>query len=65
MEETLRKLGLVDINSGTIAGSVGLECQGELLESVSPIDGRVLARVRQASSADYDRVAAKALQAFL
>jgi aldehyde dehydrogenase (NAD+) len=65
MEATLRRLGLADINSGAIAGSVGLECQGELLESVSPIDGRVLARVRQASAAGYDRVAAKAAEAFL
>jgi aldehyde dehydrogenase (NAD+) len=65
MEETLRRLGLADINSGAITGLTSLECQGELLESISPIDGRMLARVRQASAADYDRVAAKALEAFL
>jgi aldehyde dehydrogenase (NAD+) len=65
MVSILRKLGLDDVNSGATTGLVGLECQGELLESVSPIDGRLLAKVRQASAADYDRVASKALKAFL
>jgi aldehyde dehydrogenase (NAD+) len=34
------------------------------LESVSPIDGRIIGRVRQASAADYDKVAARARTAF-
>jgi aldehyde dehydrogenase (NAD+) len=65
MEETLRRLGLDEVNSGATTGLVGLECQGEFLESVSPIDGRLLAKVRQASRADYDRVSARALEAFM
>jgi aldehyde dehydrogenase (NAD+) len=65
MEEPLRRLGLDEINSGAATGLENLECQGQILESVSPIDGRLLAKVRQASASDYDRVASRALDAFL
>ncbi len=65
MEGLIAELGLANMNSGTVAGPVTLECQGEVLESVSPVDGRVLGQVRQASAADYEIVATKAAAAFL
>src|SRR5207245_8429410 len=37
---------------------------GKLLESVSPIDGRVLARVRTATAAEYEQIIARAQEAF-
>ena len=65
MMEVLKKLDLADLNSGAFVGPAGRECHGEVLESVSPIDGRLLGRVQQASAADYEQVASQAAQAFL
>jgi aldehyde dehydrogenase (NAD+) len=62
--DILKDLGLSDVNSGAGTGTNWLECGGEILESVSPIDGQIIGRVRQASAADYDKVAAMASAAF-
>lgn len=65
MREISEEFGLVDVNSGAGTGSDRLECEADVLESVSPIDGKVIGRVRQASASDYERVAARAAEAFL
>jgi aldehyde dehydrogenase (NAD+) len=41
-----------------------LECGGETLESVSPINGQVIGRIRCANRDDYERVVAHAIEAF-
>lgn len=64
METILRNLGLDAESPGAGTGREWLDCGGELLDCVSPIDGRLLGRVRQASPADYDRAAARAAEAF-
>ncbi len=64
MDTILKNLGLQSVSPGAATGREWLECGGGLLDSVSPIDGRVLGEVRQATAADYDRVAVKALHAF-
>jgi aldehyde dehydrogenase (NAD+) len=64
MRGVLKKLSLADVNSGACTGTTWLECNGETLESESPIDGKVLGSVRQASAPDYDQVAARANEAF-
>jgi len=58
------RLGLSQqsINSGVFAGSWG--GRGAILTKRSPIDGAVLARVRQASPADYENSVALARNAF-
>ena len=48
MLDVLSKLMISEINLGAGTGSLGLDCGGEMLESISPVDGRVLARVLQA-----------------
>ncbi len=63
MEEILRKLDLSGEQAGAATGS-WLRCGGELLESVSPVDGRVLGRVRCASVDDYEQVISSAHRAF-
>jgi aldehyde dehydrogenase (NAD+) len=65
MEVIVKELGLADVNSGAFVGPSWLECRGEVLESVSPVDGRVIGKVRQASALDYEQVAAGAAAAFL
>lgn len=64
MRDLLRKISIEKINSGAGTGTQWLECRGEVLESVSPVDGRLLAKIRQAAPADYDRVAETAEAAF-
>ncbi|MFP5214071.1 MAG: aldehyde dehydrogenase family protein, partial [Acidobacteriota bacterium] len=64
MRELLERLGIKPENSGAGTGSKWLDSRGEMLESVSPIDGRLLGWIRQASSADYDEVAKRAESAF-
>ena len=64
MRDILRKFDLLEENPGAGTGTTWLECGGEMLESVSPVDGQIIGRIRQASGADYDKVAAKAREAF-
>ena len=64
MKNILKDLGLSEVNSGAGTGTTWLECGGEILESVSPVDGKIIGRVQQASGHDYDKVAARARDAF-
>jgi len=60
--DTLRKLGLEKENPGAFCGEwLG---SGKVLESISPIDGRVLATVRTATPEEYERVVQRAKEAF-
>ncbi len=65
MKSLLEKLGIEEVNQGALSGLDRLDCKGEILESISPIDGRILARIRQADSAAYDKVAQTARAAFM
>ena len=63
--ETLRALGLDEINAGSWSGSHGwssLEA-GPLIETLNPTTGQVLARVRGATPADYEHVLGAAIEA--
>ena len=63
MREILGKLGIESVNSGGFCGEwFG---SGEKLESISPIDGEVIAAVNQVTSEEYDQIASRAHEAFL
>ncbi|MCH7839528.1 MAG: aldehyde dehydrogenase family protein, partial [Planctomycetes bacterium] len=63
MNDLLRKLGLESLNPGGFCGEwLG---GGGRLDSVSPIDGKVIAGVTQVTSADYEQIATRAHDAFL
>ena len=64
MKSLLEKLGIEEVNQGALSGLDRLDSKGEILESISPIDGRILAKIRQADSAAYDKVAQTARAAF-
>jgi aldehyde dehydrogenase (NAD+) len=64
MLEVLDRLGLSNISSGAGTGATWMECGGETLEAVSPIDGRVLGSVYQATETEYEGVVAQAAEAF-
>ena len=61
--ELLAELGIEAENSGAFDGS-WIDTKGELLTAVNPSTGEPIASVRQASAADYDRVATASQEAF-
>lgn len=63
MREVLTKLGIEAENAGAFDGE--WRGSGKVFEKRSPVDGSVLARVREASREDYDRAVARAQEAFL
>ena len=63
MEEILKRLDLVGEQSGAGTGA-WLACSGKIVESISPVDGRIIGSVRSAETVDYERVMEKALSAF-
>jgi aldehyde dehydrogenase (NAD+) len=64
MKDILAKLGIEDVNQGASTGS-WIPCKGSLLESVSPIDGMVLAKVQQCEMGEYEQVMQTAAKAFI
>src|SRR5262245_28464389 len=63
METWLKKLGLKELNAGVFDGS--WRGGGPVTESVSPVDGSTIARVREASPEDYERAVTRSHEAFL
>src|SRR5436190_9502695 len=62
MQSLFTKLGITDENSGVFNGEwFG---SGPVIEKFSPIDGKLLARVRTASDVEYDQTVARAQEAF-
>jgi len=63
MQSTLKALGLKDINEGCSTGKKWFS-EGEALESYSPVDGKLIAKVKTATQQDYKKVISTALEAF-
>jgi len=63
MQSILNKLGISDDNLGAFAGE--WRGGGDVIEKISPVDGKVLARVRSASAEDYEWAVGRAHEAFL
>jgi aldehyde dehydrogenase (NAD+) len=61
--ELLSSLGLSRDNQGAFDGD-WIDTQGPALESVNPTTGEVIASIRTATAADYERVAAASVEAF-
>jgi aldehyde dehydrogenase (NAD+) len=59
----LGKLGIKDENSGAYCGK-WLETSGKSLDVFTPIDGTLIAKVKQASKQDYEKVMENASVAF-
>ena len=60
----LKNLGIDDLHSGVSTGTDWLEGDGPLNESVSPIDGKPIAKIRTASKNDYEIAVQAAQNAF-
>lgn len=61
--EALKALGIKDINEGTSTGSNNFS-NGELIESYSPVDGKLIAKVKSTTKEDYEKVMGVATTAF-
>jgi len=63
IQEALNQLGVKDINDGTSTGSNNF-ANGEIIESYSPVDGKLIGKVKTTTRADYDKVMDVATAAF-
>ncbi|MFD2600849.1 L-piperidine-6-carboxylate dehydrogenase [Flavobacterium suzhouense] len=63
IQEALSKLGIKDINDGTSTGSNSF-ANGAIIESYSPVDGTLIAKVKASTKEDYQAAMAKAEEAF-
>jgi len=64
MKKTLAELGIKDVNPGAHNGNEWFKTSGEMLESFSPNDGKLIAGVQQATWDDYEKIVVKAQEAF-
>jgi len=63
--EVLKRLGIQEVNSGICTGTEWIKSNGAITESVSPIDGTIIAKVQNGSIEDYETVIRKAQAAFI
>jgi aldehyde dehydrogenase (NAD+) len=63
MKDTLRALGLGDINNGCSTGASWYG-NGPLMESYSPVDGKLIAKIKGTSKEDYEKVIEAAKKGF-
>ncbi len=64
-KDVLQRLGIEDLNSGVSTGTSWIHGTGTITSSVSPIDGREIAKIRNATVGDYETVMRTAGEAFL
>jgi len=65
IKELLEQLGIEETNNGASTGGHWFNTRGERIDSISPVDGAVIASVNSATEADYEAVIMKAQEAFL
>lgn len=61
----LKKLGIHAINKGISTGQKYWSGSGKTLSSITPVDGQLIGKVKQATRTDYDKVIETAQTAFL
>jgi len=62
--QVLNRLGIQNVNPGACTGLNWLDTKGDVTDSVSPIDGDIIARVTNATIEDYETVISTAEKAF-
>ena len=65
LNETLTELGINYLNKGACTGKNWLTTKGDVLDSYSPTDGKLIASVQQATWSDYEEVINTAQKAFV
>src|SRR6218665_412886 len=64
MKKVLEALNIEDLNNGVSTGVESWAGGGEVLSSYSPVDGALIGKVHQATHDDYQKVIAKAEEAY-
>ncbi len=64
LSDALKTLNIREANNGVSTGTQWFNTKGDLIESVSPIDGNIIAAVKQATAEDYEKVIKTSQQAF-
>lgn len=64
MEKILKSLGLKDLNEGCSTGKNWF-ASGNIIESYSPVDGKLIGKVKTADAHDYDKIIDTASKAFI
>ncbi|MBT8285825.1 MAG: aldehyde dehydrogenase family protein [Flavobacteriaceae bacterium] len=64
IQDSLKALKIKELNNGTSTGS-NFFSSGEIIESYSPVDGSLIARVRTTTKEDYEEVMSRAGSAFI
>ncbi len=64
MQNVLKALGLKEINDGCSTGKNWF-ANGDILESYSPVDGKLIGKIKTATKADYQKAISAAADAFL
>ena len=64
IQEILTRFGIEEVNSGASMGAKWLKTRGEKIDSISPVDGSLIASVNSATEVDYEAVVLKAQEAY-
>jgi len=64
IRQALDSLGIKDINPGVSTGMHSLEGKGDIIESYSPVDGRLIGKVTSTSEPEYHQVVEVASKAY-
>lgn len=64
IQETLKTLGIEAVNRGASTGGYWFNTRGTQIDSISPVDGKVIASVTSATETEYEAVVLKAQEAF-
>jgi aldehyde dehydrogenase (NAD+) len=64
IQEILAQLGIEEVNNGASTGGKWFKTRGERIDSISPVDGKLIASVNSATEADYEAIILKAQEAY-
>ena len=64
IQDVLKELGIQEVNMGACTGTKWLSTNGDLIESYSPADGTLIAKIQQGTWDDYEKVINTATEAF-
>lgn len=64
VQEVLSRLGIKEVNKGASTGCEWFNTTGDFIESYSPVDGKLIAKVQQGTADDYETIIKKSQEAF-
>ncbi|MFY8172286.1 MAG: aldehyde dehydrogenase family protein, partial [Sphingobacteriaceae bacterium] len=65
IQEVIQNLGIQAENKGASTGAVWFNTTGAAIESYSPVDGKLIAKINQGTADDYEKIMQTASAAYL